>query len=41
MNYKLVSSTFDDKEIKSIKEVIKSDIYSRGKDVSRFEDQCS
>jgi len=41
MNYKLVSSTFDDKEIKSINEVIKSDMYSMGKNVSKFEDQCS
>jgi len=37
MEYKLASSTWDDKEINAIKEVIESNLYSMGPKVEKFE----
>ena len=37
MKYELASSTWDNKEIDAIQRVIKSDKYSMGKEVLRYE----
>lgn len=41
MKYNLVRSTFDKQEIDSMKRVIKSDMYSMGKNVEEFEKQTA
>ena len=41
MKYNLVSSSFNHQEIKAINKVVKSDMYSMGKNVSEFEKQCA
>ncbi|EJW4143359.1 DegT/DnrJ/EryC1/StrS family aminotransferase, partial [Campylobacter jejuni] len=37
MNYTLASSTWDEKELKAIQEVIDSDIFTMGEKVAKFE----
>ena len=39
MEYKLASSSWDEKEIKAIRQVIKSDMYSMNKKVKEYEDK--
>ena len=41
MKYKLASSTWDDKELQAIQEVIDADMYTMGKHVRKFEEDFS
>lgn len=41
MEYKLASSTWDDKELQAIQEVIDADMYTMGKHVRKFEEDFS
>ena len=39
MNYKLATSTWDEKEINALHDVIKSDVYSMGEKVKKYEEE--